>query len=398
VEQTDVLVIGAGAVGLATAYQLLNAGVPHVTVVEKEATVARHQTGRNSGVLHSGIYYEPGSMRAETCRRGKVMMEVFCEQAGVAFERCGKVVVATNESELSMLQRIKERAESNGVVVEPIGPDRLRELEPSAAGFAALWVPGTGIVDFVGVCNALARDIEARGGVVRLLTRFNWAREVRGKMLVETSRGPLEARVVVACAGLQADRVARALGVVPRVCTVPFRGEYHLLGERGSELVNNLIYPVPDPRFPFLGVHFTRRFDGTIDCGPNAVLARGREDYRGNGLDLGDLAETLECPGFLRLAWAHLGYGIGELHRSLSSSAFARALQKLVPTVELSDLQPGPCGIRAQAVTPEGKLYGDFLIEQRRHVVCVLNAPSPAATASLEIGRIVAEKVRAQLD
>jgi (S)-2-hydroxyglutarate dehydrogenase len=393
VVKTDVLVIGAGAVGLATAWQLLRAGVEQVLVLEKEAGIARHQTGRNSGVLHSGIYYEPGSLKAETCRRGKAAMERFCEAQGVVYERCGKVVVATDESELPALGRIEERAVANGVAVERIGPERLRELEPGAKGLAALSVPATGIVDFVGACRALERRIVANGGAVQYRTRVNAARKGRSAMLVETDQGPVEARVVVACAGLQADRVARLLGVTPRIRIVPFRGEYHLLGERGRALVKNLIYPVPDPRFPFLGVHFTRRFDGTIDCGPNAVLAIGRESYRGGEVDLGDFVETLGFPGFLRLARQHWSYGFGEMYRSVSKPAFARALQKLVPDVSPDDLVPGPNGIRAQAVTPEGALFSDFMIEERHRVVCVLNAPSPAATASLEIGRLVAEKV-----
>jgi (S)-2-hydroxyglutarate dehydrogenase len=398
VEQTDVLVIGAGAVGLATAWQLQRVGVWRVLVVEKESEVARHQTGRNSGVLHSGIYYQPGSLKAETCRRGKQAMEALCEQEGVAYERCGKVVVASRESELSALRRIEERATANSVPVERIGADRLLELEPRTNGIEALWVPNTGIVDFVGVCQALVRRIQAGDGQVRCGTRVTGAQMDRAGMVVETNQGPIEARVVVACAGLQADRVAQLLGITPQVKIVPFRGEYHLLGERGPALVKNLIYPVPDPRFPFLGVHFTRRFDGTIDCGPNAVLALGREAYGRGDMNLGDLVETLGYSGFLRLARKHLGYGIGEMHRSLSKRAFATALQRLVPEVSASDLQPGPNGIRAQAVTPEGELFGDFLIEERHHVVCVLNAPSPAATASLEIGRLVAEKAQAQLD
>lgn len=397
VEETDVLVIGGGAVGLASAWQLTRLGVKRVLLVEKESTVARHQTGRNSGVLHSGIYYEPGSLKAETCRRGKQAMEALCEEAGVTFERCGKVVVATNEAELPTLQRIHQRALANGIPVELISPERLHEIEPHATGVRALWVPDTGIVDFVGACHALVRRIQACEGSVRCGTEVTAARSTRSTVLVETNQGPIEARLVIACAGLQADRVARLLGVEPEVQIVPFRGEYHLLGERGKELVRNLIYPVPDARFPFLGVHFTRRFDGTIDCGPNAVLAVGREDYSGHDLNLADLAQTLGYAGFLRLARKHFGYGLSEMYRSLSKRAFTTALQKLVPSVEVHDLEPGPSGIRAQAVTPEGALYSDFMIVERPRVVCVLNAPSPAATASLEIGRIVAEKAMAQL-
>jgi (S)-2-hydroxyglutarate dehydrogenase len=397
VQRADVVVIGAGAVGLATAWQLSRLGVRRVVVVEKEADVARHQTGRNSGVLHSGIYYEPGSLKAETCRRGKLAMERLCEEEGIRFERCGKVVVATNEAELPALTRIHERARANGTTAELISSERLRAIEPNAAGVQALWVPETGIVDFVGACQALVRRIRARDGVVLCGTALTAARRTRAGILIETSRGPIEARLVVACAGLQADRVARLLGIEPAVRIIPFRGEYRLLGERGKTLVRNLIYPVPDARFPFLGVHFTRRIDGSVDCGPNAVLALGREDYGGNALDLADLAETLSYVGFLRLARKHLSYGWSEMVRSLSKRAFATALQKLVPAIEARDLEPGPSGIRAQAVTQQGALYGDFLIAEHSRVVCVLNAPSPAATASLEIGRVVAEKALLQL-
>lgn len=397
VERTDVLVIGGGAVGLATAWQLERLGIERVLVLEKEADVARHQTGRNSGVLHSGIYYEPGSLKAETCRRGKQLMEALCEQEEVPFERCGKVVVATNEAESSTLDRIHERAQANGAKAELISKERLRELEPYAAGLRALFVPDTGIVDFKAACQALVRRIRNLGGEVRCGTRVLAAQSVGSGVVVETDRGPIEARLVVACAGLQADRVARMLGLQPEVRVVPFRGEYHLLGERGKTLVRNLIYPVPDTRFPFLGVHFTRRIDGSIDCGPNAVLATGREGYSGSDFDWIDLAETLTYPGFLRLARNHLAYGLGEIYRSLSKQAFAAALQKLVPSVQASDLEPGPSGIRAQAVRRDGTLVSDFLILESLRAVCVLNAPSPAATASLEIGRIAAEKAIRQL-
>lgn len=397
VEKTDVLVVGAGAVGLATAWQLGRARAGRVLLIEKEEAVARHQTGRNSGVLHSGIYYPPGSLKAEACRVGKRAMEAFCQKQGVAFERCGKVVVATCAEEVPALERIAERAKANGVVAERIGPERLHELEPSAHGVAALHVPETGIVDFVGVCHALARGIQAFEGEVRCQTDLIGAHFTHRGVIVQTSRGLVEARVVVACAGLQADRAARLLGMAPSVRVVPFRGEYYLLGDRGKSLVNNLIYPVPDPRFPFLGVHFTRRFDGTIDCGPNAVLALGREAYNGGLQDPEDLVETLGYAGFLRLAARNLAYGLSEMHRSLSKSAFTKALQKLVPSVTRDDLRPGPNGIRAQAVTPDGTLVSDFTIAERHRAICVLNAPSPAATASLEIGRVIAEKVRAQL-
>lgn len=391
------LVIGGGAVGLATAWQLERLGLERVLVLEKESEVARHQTGRNSGVLHSGIYYEPGSLKAETCRRGKLLMESLCEQEGVPFERCGKVVVASDESELPVLERIFARAQSNGANVELIAPERLRELEPHAAGIRALWVPETGIVDFKAACAALVRRIRNLGGEVRCSTRVLSAQALGSYTIVETDRGPIEARLVVACAGLQADRVARLLGIQPEFRIVPFRGEYHLLGEQGKRLVRNLIYPVPDARFPFLGVHFTRRIDGSIDCGPNAVLAVGREAYDGGDFDWSDLAETVAYPGFLRLARKHLGYGLGEMYRSLSKQAFTRALQKLVPSVKVSDLEAGPSGIRAQAVAEDGRLVSDFSILEKAGAVCVMNAPSPAATASLEIGRIVAEKAIRQL-
>lgn len=397
VESVDVLVIGAGAVGLATAWQLLRAGVERVLVVEKESNVAQHQTGRNSGVLHSGIYYEPGSLKALTCQRGKAAMEAFCLQEGIACERCGKVVVATEEPELWALSRIFERAKANGVRVERIGPERLRELEPSARGVGALLVPDTGIVDFAGACQALVRRISARGGVVRCQSAVTVAQVRSGGVLVDTTKGAVLARLVVACAGLQADRVAKMLGLAPRVQIVPFRGEYHLLGEQSRGLVRNLIYPVPDPRFPFLGVHFTRRHNGIIDCGPNAVLAAGREAYDRGNVDLEELLETLRFSGFLRLAREHFRYGLGEVYRSVSPRAFAKALTRLVPEITAGDLVPGPSGIRAQAVTPEGELVSDFMIAQGPRVVCVLNAPSPAATASFEIGRIVAARAMAQL-
>jgi len=393
-----VLVIGGGIIGLATAWQLTRSTRHRVVVIEKEPAIARHQTGHNSGVLHSGIYYRPDSLKAQTCRRGKHALEAFCRAEGIAHEICGKVVVAHKPEQVLALERIEERARGNGVQVERIGPERLAELEPAASGVRALWVPETGIVDFVAVCHALARCIIERGGEVRcgnpVVRAFDGS---RGRVMVETERNPIEARLVIACAGLQADRVAARLGVVPGIRIVPFRGEYRILNENGRRLVRNLIYPVPDARLPFLGVHFTRRIDGTIDCGPNAVLAMGREAYDREHESLEDWVDTIGYPGFWRFLYRHPGYALDEYWRSLSSRAFARALQCLVPEIVATDLSPGPSGIRAQALTPRGALVDDFVIVERVGRICVLNAPSPAATASLEIGRIIAEKARTHL-
>jgi L-2-hydroxyglutarate oxidase len=325
------------------------------------------------------------------------MLEEFCEREGIAFERCGKVVVATDESELPALGALEERARANQIAIERIGPERLTEIEPATRGIAALWVPGTGIVDFIGVCGALARRIRESGGEVRCGTQVSWAKVTERGVFVETNRGSFEASVVVGCAGLQADRVARLFGIEPEVQIVPFRGEYYWLSQAAMPLVRHLIYPVPDPRFPFLGVHFTRRHHGRIDCGPNAVLALGREAYESRVDDLSDLVDTLTYPGFLRLAKHHFAHGLAELHRSWSKAAFVKALQRLVPAIRESDLSPAPCGIRAQGVARDGSLYNDFLIQEQPRVVCMLNAPSPAATASLEIGRRLAERVIARL-
>lgn len=392
------LIIGGGIVGLATAWDLVKRTSLRVVVLEKEPDVARHQTGRNSGVLHSGIYYSPNSLKAKTCRMGKRAMLDFCRQEGIAHELCGKVVVAANAEQVPALRRIEARASGNGVRFERIGPQRLAELEPCASGVEALWVPETGIVDFVAVCHALAYRIRERGGTVRCSCAAIAAHELQhGHILVQTEQGPMHARVVIACAGLQSDRLALGLGLEPGVRIVPFRGEYRLLSKKSRGLVKNLIYPVPDARFPFLGVHFTRRIDGTIDCGPNAVLAMGREAYSREQTNLEDLVETLSFPGFWRFAGRHFDHARSEWLRSLSVQAFSRALQALVPAIEASDLLPGPNGIRAQALTSQGALVDDFLIQETRGRICVLNAPSPAATASLEIGRVIAEKAVAQV-
>ncbi|QDT63148.1 L-2-hydroxyglutarate oxidase [Calycomorphotria hydatis] len=394
--RTDVAIIGGGIVGLATAYQLTRRDPPpSVIVLEKENAIAQHQTGHNSGVIHSGIYYRPNSLKAINCREGKRQLEEFCEQEGIPFDRCGKVIVATTDEEVPRLEALQDRGEANGVMCERISVERLHELEPHVNGVAALYVPETGIIDFTKVCERLTERVLERNGTLMLKAEVKAIRQSsgHGPISIESTNGDVEADRVITCAGLQSDRVARLAGLHPAVKVVPFRGEYFRLKPDAQHLVRNLIYPVPDPQFPFLGVHFTRMIEGGIECGPNAVLAFAREGYTKFDADLGDLAETLTFGGFLKMASKHWKMGLGEMWRSLSKSAFVTALQKLVPEIQAEHLEQIPAGVRAQAVRSNGDLVDDFLIEEEAGMIHVLNAPSPAATSALNIGRTIAAKI-----
>lgn len=396
--QSRVLVIGGGIVGLATAYQLTER-FPEIApiVLEKESTPGAHQTGHNSGVLHSGIYYKPGSLRATNCRSGKQRMQEFCERYQIPHEICGKVIVAVEEAELPSLQRILERGQQNGVRCEQIGPERLRELEPHAAGVAAIHVPEAGIVNYQRVAEKLASLIRERGGEVHYQTRVVEIRQEPSQVVVGTTRGDFHADQVVACAGLHSDRLARLSGLPITSRIVPFRGEYYELKPEVHSLCRNLIYPVPDPKFPFLGVHFTRMIDGGVECGPNAVLAFAREGYRKLDINLRDLAESLAFVGFRRLARRHWRMGLGEMWRSISKRAFVRALQRLMPEIRSDHLVPGRSGVRAQALAPEGSLVDDFVFESSDRLIHVCNAPSPAATSSLNLGLLITDKLAPRL-
>ena len=396
--------IGGGIVGLATAWQLPQRHPNlRISVLEKEREVAAHQTGRNSGVVHSGLYYVPGSLKATTCRRGKELLERFCREYGVPHERCGKVVVATQDEEIERLDRLEERARANGVEHRRIGPEELREIEPHASGIAALHVPESGIVQYVSMCHALVREIETAGGLVRTGVEVNRVAVESQDVAVHLRRtvegGGLErADVVVNCAGLQSDQVARRSGSTPDARIVPFRGEYYELTAEARHLVKHLIYPVPDPRFPFLGVHFTRMIGDGIECGPNAVFALAREGYRWRDIDFADLADALSWPGTWKLFKQHWRTGLGETWRSFSKKAFVTALQRLVPEIRTEHLVRAPAGVRAQALTREGALVDDFAITREGPVLHVTNAPSPAATASLAIGERLAEEIEPLLN
>jgi L-2-hydroxyglutarate oxidase len=395
----DVAIVGGGIVGLATAEALLDRRVGSLVVREAEPRLAAHQTGNNSGVVHTGLYYRPGSLKARLCVEGREQLLRFCQEHGVASERCGKVVVATRDSELPALAELERRGRANGLAgVRRLDPDGLRALEPHASGIAALHVPESGIADFTGVAAALAGEVTEGGGEIRTGARLLAGVSNGGEQLVaQTTTGDIRCRLLVSCAGLQADRVARLCGDEPGLRIVPFRGEYYELREERRHLVRNLVYPVPDPRFPFLGVHFTRRVDGSVEAGPNAVLALQREGYSRRDASLRDLADLISYRGFWRLARTYWRTGVEEIARSLSREGFARALRRLVPEVEADDLRPAAAGVRAQAVSPDGKLLDDFRIVTGRRTVHVLNAPSPAATASLAIGRYIAERVASRL-
>lgn len=390
----DIAVLGGGIVGLATAWQISNRH-PDKTIVllEKEALLAMHQTGRNSGVIHSGIYYKPGSLRATNCREGKVALEAFCTEHNVAWERTGKVIVATAESQFQALQDIYERGQQNGVDCQIVDKDRLSELEPHAAGLQAIHVPESGIVDYPAVCQTLGRLLVEGGTRILLNTKVTGIRQSTDAVTVTTNAAAIEARQVVNCTGLFSDRIAKMSGQKMQEKIVPFRGEYYTLKPEAQHLCRTLIYPVPDPEFPFLGVHFTRMIEGGVECGPNAVLALAREGYTWKHISPRDLFESLTYPGFLKLALRYWKTGIGEVWRSASKAAFVRALQKLVPEIRAEHLQVAPAGVRAQALAPEGRLVDDFLILRSERVLNVCNAPSPAATASLNIGKLITNQL-----
>jgi L-2-hydroxyglutarate oxidase len=393
-QQSDLIIIGGGIVGLATAYRFLERYPGKtVTVLEKEAEIAKHQTGRNSGVMHTGIYYRPGSLKALNCRAGKKAMEEFCTKENIPFDLCGKIIVAVEESELQRMEMLLERGPQNGVVCNRITPEQIRELEPHCVGLAGIHVPEAGVVDYAQVCRRLAEIIAAQGSRVVTGARATAIRRDNAAAIVETTAGEFAAQQVVNCAGLYSDRITKLSGAKPSAMVVPFRGEFYALRPEGQYLVKGLIYPVPDPAYPFLGVHFTKRMSGMIECGPNAVLAFAREGYTNATINLRDLGETLTYPGFWRLATKYWRIGLNEMHRSFSKPAFVRALQRLVPGIKSEYLDWAPAGVRAQTVSPDGKMVDDFVIEETDRVVNVENAPSPAATASLNIGKLVVDRV-----
>jgi len=386
--RSQAIIIGGGVVGLGVAMSITRRfpGV-RLLLLEKEGGVARHQSGHNSGVIHSGVYYKPGSLKARLCVAGSRAMIEFCREHHIAHEVCGKIIVATEAEELPRLEQLRQRGEANGLAgLRLIGPEQLREIEPHATGLQALVVPSTGITDYAAVGRKYSELIAARGATILTSARVSGIRRLSEEIVVETSRGAFSTNALINCAGLFSDRISRMAGDTPDVMIVPFRGEYYDLVPERASLVRSLIYPVPDPRFPFLGVHFTRRIGGSVDAGPNAVLALAREGYRHSDISVRDLAQSLAFPGFWRMARRHWRSGMDEFRRSLSKAAFVRALQRLVPDLNESDLVPGGAGVRAQALKPDGSLVDDFQFVPSDRMLHVLNVPSPAATASLAIG------------
>jgi L-2-hydroxyglutarate oxidase len=387
----DICIIGGGIVGLATAYQLSKKHPKlKLAVLEKETSLAKHQTGHNSGVLHTGIYYKPGSLKAINCRNGKKAMEQFCKEQGIEHELCGKIIVALNDEEIPRMQNIFQRGQENGVNCKIISREEMLETEPHVAGVQAIHVPECGIVNYKQVCLRLGEIIqEKEENKIFLGQQVTKIRNMATSLVVETDKQQIECKHLINCGGLHSDKLTKLGGQPPPAKIIPFKGEYFELKEDAKHLCKNLIYPVPDPAFPFLGVHFTRMIDGTVECGPNAVLAFGREAYGKFDLNLKDLLESITYPGFQKMAIKHWKMGWGEMWRSYNKGAFVKALRRLIPEIEAKNLLPAPAGIRAQAVSPRGALVDDFLIESNDRIINVCNAPSPAATASLNIGSTI---------
>jgi (S)-2-hydroxyglutarate dehydrogenase len=389
----DSIVIGGGIVGLSTAMALFHADPDlRIAVLEKENGWSHHQTGHNSGVIHSGIYYKPGSLKAQLCHAGARSMVEFCQEHGIAHDVCGKVIVATEPHELPFLENIYQRGLENGIEVAKLTAQQVKEIEPHVNCLAGIRVFSTGIVDYKQVCQKYADSIELGGGDLFLNTKVEKIVSIANRHSIETNNGVFETRYLINCAGLQSDRIAKLDGIDPQAKIVPFRGEYYELVPEKRYLVKHLIYPVPNPNFPFLGVHFTRMVDGNIHAGPNAVLSFKREGYHKTDFDLRDFAEVMTYPGFWRLAFKHADEGMQEMIRSFSKAAFVRSLQKLIPEVRAEDLVPSHAGVRAQALMNDGRLVDDFSIVKNKNSIHVCNAPSPAATSSLEIGKVIAQQ------
>jgi (S)-2-hydroxyglutarate dehydrogenase len=393
----DFIIVGGGIIGLSTA-MALGGRYPgaRIVVCEKEAAWAAHQTGNNSGVIHAGVYYKPGSLKARMARDGSRSMVAFCQEHGLPHEVCGKLIVATDVSELERLENLFQRATANGLPVRKVGPEEIREREPHVRAIAGIYSPTTGIVNYRQVTETYARIVREQGGELRLGTRVERIHERDDGVTVETSAGTLQGRFLINCAGLHSDRVARLSGVRTRMKIVPFRGEYYELVPERRHLVKGLIYPVPNPNFPFLGVHFTRMIDGTVHAGPNAVLALKREGYRKIDFDLRDFAEVMTYPAFWKLAGKYMDEGIKEMVRSASKAVFVKSMQRLIPEIQARDVVPTHAGVRAQALMDDGALMDDFVIIDGRRSIHVCNAPSPAATASLEIGKAIVERIPEQ--
>lgn len=388
----DIAVIGGGIVGTATAMALVSGFKVSVLIFEAEKELAAHQTGNNSGVIHSGLYYKPGSLKARNCTEGRKTLYAFCEKHGIAYDRCGKVVVATSEEEIPRLEELERRGDANGLKdLRRLTPEEIKEYEPHCTGITGMRVAETGIVDFLEVTKAYAKIVKEHDGEIRTEARFYDLTRDNGELVLKTTKGEIRCRNLINCGGLQSDRIARMCGVEPGLQIIPFRGEYYEIKPEKHHLVKDLIYPVPDPRFPFLGVHYTRMIHGGVEAGPNAVLSFKREGYKKTSFSFRDTLQFSFYGGFWLMAVKFWKMGMGEFYRSYSRKAFVRALQRLIPEITAQDVVPGGAGVRAQALEPNGALVDDFRIVEAEHMVHVLNAPSPAATASIAIGKNIAE-------
>tara|TARA_A100001037_G_scaffold305991_1_gene348512 strand:- start:25283 stop:26494 length:1212 start_codon:yes stop_codon:yes gene_type:complete len=395
--QYDIVIVGGGIIGLSTAMHIVqNRPSTNVLVVEKESTLAKHQTGNNSGVIHSGIYYKPGSWKSEFCVSGVTKIKEFCDDNEIEYVECGKTIVATSEEELGRLNDLFDRGQANGVPgLEMIGPERLNEIEPHVSGIKALWSPKTGIVDYVKITNRYADIFQEKGGTVLLGTSVEQIDARDEEIVLETNNGTIHTKNIINCAGLYSDKVAEMMGEDIGVRIIPFRGEYYKLASDAEHLVKGLIYPVPDPRFPFLGVHYTRNIHGYVEAGPNAVLAFQQEGYKKSDVNIKEMSRTLMFPGFWKMLKNNWKTGMSELYRSYNKNKFVSDLQRLIPTIESNSLVAGGAGVRAQAVDRTGFLLDDFKIVETPNSLHVINAPSPGATSSLAIGQHLSELAEA---
>jgi (S)-2-hydroxyglutarate dehydrogenase len=395
----DILVIGGGIIGTATALSLQKTSKLNILLIETEKKLAFHQTGNNSGVIHSGLYYKPCSLKAKNCAEGREMLYNFCAENNIPYEMCGKIVIAANESELNALDELYKRGVVNGLTgIKKLSAEEIRNYEPHSTGIAGIFVPQTGIVDYSIVTDAYAKLFLDGGGYLETKCKFLSLKNSEGELIAVTTKGEFKTKFLVNCGGLYCDRIAQLCGVNPGLQIIPFRGEYYKLKKEKEHLVKNLIYPVPDPRFPFLGVHFTRMMKGRVEAGPNAVLAFKREGYTKKDFSAADVSQMFFYSGFWKMASKYYRMGFSEFYRSFSKKAFVKALQKLVPEIQEDDIEPGGAGVRAQALEPDGKLVDDFRIVEAKRMVHVLNAPSPAATASLSIGRTISDLVKKKFE